>query len=171
MKKIDEQKVLRGNRFDVHRMTLLGSDDRRYQRDVIRHPGAVVIVPVLDDDRVVLIRNTRPTVETTLLELPAGTREPDEDPIVCAKRELIEETGYRAETFELLHEFYSAPGISDERMWLYAATDLVHVGADREATEQIENQIATGDQIRQWLRSGEIRDGKTLVGLYAWLSR
>ncbi len=137
---------------------------------MIRHPGAVVLLPILDDGRVVLIENTRPTVGETLLELPAGTRESGEEAVVTASRELIEETGYRAGKLELLHEFYSAPGICDELMHLYRATELVAGDPDREATESIVNRIATRDEIKAWISSGKIRDAKTLVGLYALLS-
>ncbi|MCA9139453.1 MAG: NUDIX hydrolase [Planctomycetales bacterium] len=166
----NEPMLLRGARFNVHRITLTGDDGRRYEREVVRHPGAVVLLPILDDGRVVLIENTRPTVAETLLELPAGTREPDEPAIVTAGRELIEETGYTAGKLELIHEFYSAPGICDELMHLYKATELVAGDPKREATESIVNRIATADEIKQWVNSGKIRDAKTLVGLYAFLS-
>lgn len=164
-----EPMLLKGARFNVHRMTLTGDDGRLYQREVIRHPGAVVLLPILEDGRVVLIENTRPTVGETLLELPAGTRESGEEAVVTASRELIEETGYRAGKLELIHEFYSAPGICDELMHLYRATELVAGDPDREATESIVNRIATRDEIKAWIAGGKIRDAKTLVGLYAWL--
>lgn len=162
--------LLKGARFNVHRMTLTGDDGRLYQREVIRHPGAVVLLPILDDGRVVLIENTRPTVGETLLELPAGTREAGEEAVVTASRELIEETGYRAGKLELVHEFYSAPGICDELMHLYRATGLVAGDPDREATESIVNRIATRDELKAWIATGKIRDAKTLVGLYVLLS-
>ncbi|QEG00927.1 ADP-ribose pyrophosphatase [Stieleria maiorica] len=165
-----EPMLLKGARFNVHQMTLIGDDGRLYQREVIRHPGAVVLLPILNDGRVVLIENTRPTVGETLLELPAGTREADEEALVTAGRELIEETGYRAGKLELVHQFYSAPGICDELMHLYQATELVAGDPEREATESIVNRIATRDEIRTWIADGTIRDAKTLVGLYAWLS-
>ncbi|MEM9827016.1 MAG: NUDIX hydrolase [Planctomycetota bacterium] len=170
MEKIDEKKVFAGTRFDVHQMSIRGSDGKLYQREVLRHPGAVVLLPECDDGRLVLIRNRRLTVDQTLLELPAGTRDPDESPLETAARELIEETGFEAMRFDLVHEFFSAPGISDERMWLYRATGLREVGAQREAIEEIENEIADADQIRRWLAGGDVQDGKTLVGLYAWLA-
>ena len=170
MEKIGEERVLAGERFDVHRMKLRGDDGKIYHREVLRHPGAVVLIPVLDDGRLVLIRNTRPTIDETLLELPAGTREPDEAPEVTAGRELIEETGYRASRLTLLREFYAAPGISDERMWLYVAEGLTEVGADREAVESIVNEVVSPAEATRLLEAGEIVDGKTLVGLLSWLS-
>ncbi len=165
----DEPLLLKGARFDVHRITLTGDDGSRHEREVVRHPGAVVLLPILDDGRIVMIENSRPTVGETLLELPAGTREPREEAIVTASRELIEETGYTAGKLELIHEFYSAPGICDELMHLYRATELVAGDPQREATEQIINRIATPDEIRRWITDGSIRDAKTLVGLYAYL--
>jgi ADP-ribose pyrophosphatase len=164
-----ERVVLTGARFNVHEMDLMGSDGKRYVREVIRHPGAVVLLPLLDDDTVVLIENGRPSVDETLLELPAGTREPGESPEQTAARELVEETGYRAGSLTILHEFYSAPGICDELMHLYVARDLTEGVHQREATEQIENRPASREQIGQWIAGGRIRDAKTLVGLYAFL--
>jgi ADP-ribose pyrophosphatase len=166
----NEQLILQGARFNVHRQDLVGSDGKTYQREVIRHPGAVVLLPLLDADTVVMIENHRHTVGETLLELPAGTREANEPAEQTAERELIEETGYRALNLTLLHEFYSAPGICDELMLLYVATDLTAGRHQREATEQIENRIATRTEIQAWIASGTIRDAKTLVGLYAFLN-
>ena len=167
----NEEVVLRGARFNVHSMQLHGDDGKTYTREVIRHPGAVVLLPIEDEDTVVMIENTRATVGETLLELPAGTREPNETAETTARRELIEETGYRAGSLKLLHEFYSAPGICDELMHLYLATDLEAGRHDREATEQIVNRIVSRCEIEKWIREGRIRDAKTLVGLYAFLSR
>jgi ADP-ribose pyrophosphatase len=104
-----------------------------------------------------------------LLELPAGTREPGESPEQTAARELIEETGYRAGCLQEMHEFYSAPGICDELMHLYMATDLTAGQPEREAVEQIENRLADRDEIHELIATGAIRDAKTLVGLYAFL--
>ena len=164
-----ERLVLEGARFNVHEMQLTGSDGNQYVREVIRHPGAVVLLPLLDDGKVVLIKNRRPTVDETLLELPAGTREPGEPPEQTAARELVEETGYHAGQLSVVHEFYSAPGICDELMHLYRATDLVAGDPQREATESIVNRIATREQIIEWIATGRIRDAKTFVGLYAYL--
>lgn len=165
----DEPILLKGARFNVHRMTLTGDDGSTHDREVIRHPGAVVLLPLLDRDTVVMIENTRPTVRETLLELPAGTRETNESAVVTAGRELIEETGYRADSLTQIHEFYSAPGICDELMHLYLAIGLTAGDPARESTEQIENRIVTREEIMKLVARGKIRDAKTLVGLYAFL--
>ena len=167
----EEPILLRGARFNVHQLILHGDDGKEYHREVVRHPGAVVLLPVLDNGDVVLIENTRATVNETLLELPAGTRESGESAESTAARELVEETGYSADKLELMHTFYSAPGICDELMHLYLATGLVEGDPNREATEQIENRIASREEIASWIAEGTIRDAKTLIGLYAYLQR
>ena len=165
-----DKRVLSGARFDVHEIELQGSDGKKYVREVVRHPGAVVLLPLIDRDHVVMIANYRATVGETLLELPAGTREPNEKVEVTAARELMEETGFRAGRLTKLHEFYSAPGICDELMHLYLAEDLTEGEHAREATEEIENRVTHRDEILASIESGTIRDAKTLIGLYAYLS-
>ena len=164
-----ERLVLKGTRFDVHELTLTGADGETYRREVVRHPGAVVILPLIDPDTVLMIENQRPTVGETLLELPAGTREPGESAEATAARELTEETGFTAGRLSELHQFYSAPGICDELMHLYIAEELIEGAPQREVTETIENRIASRSDIRSWIGNGRIRDAKTLVGLYAFL--
>lgn len=142
-----------------------GTDGREHQREVIRHPGAVTILPLIDDDNVCLIKNYRDAVGSTLIELPAGTLEPREDPAATAVRELIEETGYRAAQWEYLHCFYMSPGILDERMYLYAANQLSAGDAQREPSEQIENLVVPWKEAITMVFDGRIQDAKTIVGL------
>ena len=134
-------------------------------REIVRHPGAVVILPLLDDGRVCLIRNYRVSVKQTLIELPAGTLEPPEEPIVTAERELTEETGYRAAKLEELHAFYLSPGILDERMHLFLATGLTPGQPAREAGEEIENLVLPWEEAVQMALDGRIQDAKSIVGL------
>ena len=122
------------------------SDGVLHPRDVVRHPGAVVVLPLLDDGRVCLIRNFRVAVSQTLIELPAGTLEPGHTPAEMAERELIEETGYRAAKIEPLSAFYLSPGILDERMHLFLATGLIAGDSAREAGEEIENLLVPFDE-------------------------
>jgi len=143
------------------------ADGRRIEREVIRHPGAVVVLPILDEGlsgSIVFVRNLRPPIGH-VLEAPAGTIEPGEDPASCAHRELIEETGYRAATLRPLGWFYTTPGITDERMHAFVATDLTHVGASPEDDEALEAVTIPAREALSMLDRGEINDGKTIVAL------
>ena len=140
-------------------------------RDVVIHPGAVVILPILDDRRVVMIRNYRYPVEEELWELPAGTREPAESPVVTARRELEEETGYRAKNLTPMMEFYTSPGILTERMHAFVATDLTMVGQNLQGSERIEVEVLDLGDARRKLIRGEFADGKTIAVLGAYLAR
>jgi len=159
-------RVYTGVRFDVHRVELTGSDGQMHARDLVVHPGSVLIIPVLDGDHLVLIRSYRFSADETLWELPAGTIEPaGEEPLRCATREIIEETGYEAKKMTHLLTFFACPGISTEQMHMFLAEDLTQVGQDLDASEQIEPKIVRHDEAMRMVRDGEIRDGKTLAGL------
>jgi len=157
--------LLETKRFRVETATCVRADGTTHQREVIRHPGAVTVVPMVDADHVCLIRNYRLAVAQTLLELPAGTLEPGEPPAATAERELVEETGYRAGQLHLLHSFYLSPGILDECMYLYLATDLTAGSAAREPGEEIENHVLDWGEAIRMACDGTIRDAKTIVGL------
>ena len=159
------EEVFVGRRFRVVRHTQRLPDGTTAIRETVQHPGAVTVLPVLADGRVCLIRNYRIAVDQTLLELPAGTLEPGEDATACAVRELAEETGFRAGKMEKLTEFFMSPGILNERMHLFLATELVAGPAELEAGEEIEPVIATWEEAIAGVRDGQIRDAKTLVGL------
>ena len=157
--------LLRTPRFDVEAVRLPGTTDDNATREIIRHPGAVVILPLVDASRVCLIRNFRVAVNETLLELPAGTLEPPEEPLAAARRELAEETGYRADQYRLLHSFYASPGILDERMSLVVASGLSAGAPAREPGEMIENAVVTWNEALTLVDDGTIKDAKTIVGL------
>jgi len=159
------QLLYEGRRFRVERVVQVMPDGTGHEREVIRHPGAVTVLPRFDDGRVCLIRNHRVAVEQTLYELPAGILEPGEDPHETARRELAEETGYRADALEKLAEFYTTPGVLDELMHLYLATGLTAGPMRLESGEDIEPQVVPWDEALAMARDGRIRDGKTLVGL------
>ena len=162
--------LLEGRKFRVEAVDVPDREGRPRTRAVVRHPGAVVILPLLPDGRIVLIRNQRFAVGATLLELPAGTREPGEDDATGAHRELEEETGYQAGTLTPLVRFFASPGFCDEEMIGFVATDLVPTRQRLDATEHIEVEPVDVATFREMLRDGRIVDGKTLAcGLY-WLS-
>jgi ADP-ribose pyrophosphatase len=162
--------LLKTSKFNVVRETQKSPGGKSKTREIVRHPGACVIVPLLDDGRVCLIRNYRIAVGQTLIELPAGTLEPPEPPHETAERELIEETGYRAAKIELLHAFYLSPGILDEKMHLYLATGLTAGESDREEGEEIENLLVPWAEAVKMVFSEQIQDAKTIVGLL-WVDR
>jgi len=157
--------VFEGAKFAVDRVGLTTNDGRTIQRELIVHPGAVVVLPVLDDGRIVMIRNTRFAVGEELWELCAGTLEAGEDPAACAGRELAEETGYKADHVAPLVTFYTTPGICNETMHAFVATGLRHVGQQLEPTEKIRVDPLPADQVMRMVERGEIRDGKTLATL------
>ncbi|MGE3805720.1 MAG: NUDIX hydrolase [Gemmataceae bacterium] len=140
-------------------------------RELILHPGAVVILPLIDEEHVCLLRNYRYSVKETLWELPAGTLEPGEPPAAAAVRELAEETGYQAARWEKLLEFYPSPGIMNERMYLYLARDLTPGRQQLVEGEQIEPRIVPWSDAVRWALDGTIVDGKSLIGIMFWQNR
>ncbi len=136
--KCERRLIHKGVKFDFEAVSLTMPDGSVVSRDVVRHPGAVCIVPVLDDGRLLLIRNLRVATAGWLWEFPAGTLEPPEPPIDCAARELIEETGHRADLLRPAGTFLTSPGLSDEEMHTFVATSLTPVGQRLELDERIE---------------------------------
>ncbi len=140
------------------------ADGTRAQREVVAHPGAVAIVAVDDDDRVVLVRQWRHAVGRTLWELPAGTRDRDETPARTAERELAEETGFSAEHIRPLAVAPLTPGYSTEVMHFFLATGLTEGPTDRDADERMDVQRFSRHEISALVRDGEV-DVKTIGGL------
>ena len=127
-----------------------------------------MILPVLEDGRVVLIRQFRLAAGGLLWELPAGSLDPGETPLACARRELAEETGYRAASWRKLVEFFPSPGILDEKMTVFLASDIRPGKASPEEDEQIHVQAFDSAEWQAMIRLKKIRDAKTLVGLLFW---
>ena len=157
--------LLSAARFRVVRRSWPATDGSVRVRETIQHPGAVVILPLLADGRVCLIRNERIAVCETLIELPAGTLDPQEDPLDTARRELIEETGYRAEHFTKIGDWLMSPGILNERMHVYVATGLTPGPTALEPGESIQPCVVAWSEALEMIRSGEIRDAKTVAAL------
>jgi ADP-ribose pyrophosphatase len=135
--------------------------------ETIRHPGAAAVVPMKDDGTVVLIRQFRHAAGGFIYEIPAGKLHPGEDPLHCASRELEEEVGYRASSFELLSSIFTAPGFADEVIHVYKATGLTKGRQQLDRDEVLEVVEIALDQAIERIQDGTIRDGKTIVGLQA----
>ena len=162
---IEKQVIFDGSKVRLELHHLENEDGVRTRREVCVHPGAVVVLPLLDDQRILMIRNKRYAVGQVLLELPAGTLEKNEDPMNCAGRELLEETGHLAGRLKPLGNFFSSPGILSEKMYAFAAYDLDKQTAALEEGEEIELHETTLPQAVQMIRDGQIHDGKTIATL------
>jgi ADP-ribose pyrophosphatase len=165
-----EEELLSTRRFRVVRRRQTLPDGVPHAREVILHPGAVVILPLLSPERVVMVRNHRLAVNETLLELPAGTLEPGEEPAATAARELEEETGYRAQSLQFVQAFWMSPGILQERMHFFVARGLSPGTMNLDAGEQLEPLVLPWDEVLRLVDAGGIQDAKTLVGLL-WYDR
>jgi ADP-ribose pyrophosphatase len=138
--------------------------------EIFRHPGASAVVPFLsdpkgEDPQVMLIKQYRYAANGYLYEIPAGRLDPGEQPIDCARRELREETGCTAKSMEHLHTMFTTPGFTDEVIHIFMATELVGGDAATEADEFLTVENVTLSRALEMIRKGEIRDGKTVVGL------
>ena len=144
---------------------------RTTTRDIVDHPGAVAIVPLLDDSKIVLIRQFRYAAGKELLEIPAGTLEKGEKPDDCAVRELKEETGYEANSMRRLLSCYMAPGYSNEVIHLYVATGLKKGEKEMEEDEEIAVEAVGFDEALRMIEENNIEDAKTIVGVLSCLTR
>lgn len=151
--------------FTVQHDQIIEPSGLKATRDIVVHPGSVVIIPVLDDGRIVLIRQFRYAAGRYLWELVAGHKEPGEDPAKGARRELLEETGYTARKIRKLFDIFPSPGLLGERMDIYLAEGLTKGRATPEDDERISQRIVTLDEAERWIREARICDAKTIAGL------
>jgi ADP-ribose pyrophosphatase len=157
--------VLRSRVFEVRHENWRGPDGRTFERDTLVHPGAVAILPFDARGRLLLLRQFRPAVRAWLLEIPAGTLEKGEPPLACAKRELIEETGFAARRWRKLGAIRNAPGYSSEVIHLYKAWDLTPASGVQDADEHIKLAVMSMPAVRRAVRSGRLCDAKALCAL------
>jgi len=140
-------------------------DGREAQREIVVHRGAVAMVPLLDRDVVVMVRQYRQAAGEILLEIPAGTSEPAESPLACADRELQEETGYKAGRITEMFKSYLAPGYSSEMLHTFLAEDLTRVDSHNDEDEFLEVVEVPMSEAVDWIRTGAIKDAKTICGI------
>lgn len=167
MKKLSSKKIFEGKllRLLVDEIELKGG--KVVTREIVKHPEASAIVPIINkkgEERVILVRQYRPSVKETLWEIPAGLIEEGETPLDCAKRELLEETGFYGERWEKLISFYSSPGFCDERIHLFSVYDLEY--KRNEKTEvNLKVKEFRRPELEKKIRNGKIKDSKTIIGI------
>ena len=157
--------IFKGKVVTLNLETVTLPNGATVELEVVRHPGAAAIVPMKDARTVVLIRQYRLAAGGFIYEIPAGKLHPGEDPRLCAERELEEEIGYRAGAIERLETFFTAPGFTDEVMHLFLATNLTKTAQKLDHDEVLEIVEMPLDEAIANIRSGAIRDAKTIVGL------
>jgi ADP-ribose pyrophosphatase len=157
--------VYNGPVFGIRRDELIEPGGVRTKREMITHSGSVVVMPILDDGRIVLIRQYRHAARQYLWELVAGRIDEGESPRKGAARELIEETGYRAKKFRIFLDFFPSPGFLEERMFILLAEDLTSGEANPEEDEKIVTRAFKRQELEQMIQKRVIRDGKTICGL------
>lgn len=165
---LKRETVFKGKLIETRVDTVRLPNGKTREREVVHHPGAVAILPVLPSGEVVLVHQYRHAVERALLEVPAGTRELDESPVDCAHRELTEETGYSAGSLRELTRFYVSPGWADEELIAYVATELTAGSARPEDDEDLELVRIKPDEAPGLIASGEIADSKTIISLLGY---
>ncbi len=170
-KKIASNLIYRARIFELKAVTMSAPDGHRFRHEVIFHPGAAVIVPILKGERFVLIKQYRAATNRVIWEFPAGTLEHREAPLACAKREIVEETGFQARKWRKLVSFYPAPGISTEFMHIFLASDLIQKKTELDKDEFIETEIVSFKRLQKMMLDGTIVDAKTMIGFFYYCQK
>ncbi|AGA29172.1 NUDIX hydrolase [Singulisphaera acidiphila] len=157
--------IYQGRKIDLALQEVQLADGSKAEREVVVHRGAVALVPMVDADHVCLVKNDRYAVETTLLEVPAGTIDPGESPDQTAPRELSEETGYRAGKISRIAEWFVSPGVMTERMYLYLCEDLTPGPTQHQPDERLEPVVVAWSEALEMVRDGRIVDAKSMLAI------
>ena len=166
-KTLKSEKIYEGKIVTLRVDTVELPDKKHSKREIVEHSGAAAVVPVTKDGKVILVKQYRKPVETVLLEIPAGRLEKDEDPEICARRELAEETGYSTDRLEKILDYYTSPGFSDEIIHIYLAKDLEAGKAKPDEDEYLEVIEMPFEELLDRIMKGEIKDSKTAIGILA----
>lgn len=161
---VGQKLIYQGRVVRLEELKLRAPDGTYIKRELIRHYGSAVIVPLLDRDHFVLVYQYRVASNSYMLEFPAGTKERNESPLACAKREIVEEINYSAGKWVKLGKFYPAPGVSTELMHMYLATDLKPETGKMDDDEWLETRVLTRRELRRQIDQGKIVDAKTVIG-------
>jgi len=170
-KVLKQELVFKGSHIQVRLDKVIDETGKTFTKEIVVHPGAVCVVPLLDNGDVILVRQYRHAAGLELLEICAGGLNPGEDPLEAARRELEEETGYRASHLVERARFWTTPGFTTEFMHLYEATGLVKTQTNPDEDEIIEVEVASQEECLRMIDDGRIQDAKSIIGLLRVLPR
>jgi ADP-ribose pyrophosphatase len=170
-KTIETKSVFRGRLINVEVTQVELPNGQTSFREVVKHPGAVAIIPFTRDGRLVLIRQFRKPLEKEIYEIPAGKLEKGEDPLMTAQRELMEETGYQSDDFHFVTSFYTSPGFANELLYIYEATELMPGPARTDEDEFVETHLITLEEGLNLLANQKIHDAKTAFAILYWQNK
>lgn len=162
---VKSDKIYQGKVINLRVDTVELPDKKYSKREIVEHPGAVAIIPITKDKKIIMVKQYRKSVEEVLLEVPAGKLEIGEEPIECASRELLEETGYKSNNIEYLFKFYTSPGFSNEVISIFIARDLQKDMAQPDEDEYIEIEEYSIDELINMIKDEKIKDAKTILSI------
>lgn len=165
-KTVSSEVVFKGKIIDVRVDMVSLPNGEIAQRDIVKHPGGVGIVAVTEDRKIIMVKQFRKPIEKAIYEIPAGKLDPNEEIEKCGKRELEEETGYRAKKFEYLGYMYPSPGFDDEVTHLYLATELEKGKSHPDEDEFLDVEYFSIDKVLEMIMENKINDGKTVIGFF-----
>jgi ADP-ribose pyrophosphatase len=164
---LSSQSIFQGKIISLQVDTVRLPNGNTATREIVKHPGAVAVLALVDD-RMLVVEQYRKPLERNQIEIPAGKLDAGEDPLDAAKRELEEETGYSCDTMKLVCSFYTSPGFADEIIHLYVADQLTKGEAHLDEDEFLDVESITLEQAQQYIREQRISDAKTITAIYAW---
>jgi ADP-ribose pyrophosphatase len=173
-KTLHSEEIFSGKVISLHLQDVELPNGKQSKREIVKHPGAVAILAVTNDDKIIMVEQYRKALERTIVEIPAGKLEKGEKPAVCARRELEEETGYGCERLELLTSFYTSPGFADEIVHVYLAKGLSKIenSAALDEDEFVNLEELTLEEALQYVKEQKIYDAKTIYAVqYLQLQR
>jgi ADP-ribose pyrophosphatase len=167
---VKSEKIFEGKIVNLRVDTVELENQKYAKREIVDHKSASAIIAINDKNEIILVKQYRKAVEDFLYEIPAGLMNVSEDPMECAIRELKEETGYETANIKKIYEFYSSPGFTNEKIFLYKAEELTSGQTIFDEDENIEIINITKDEAKQMLANGSITDSKTIIGILYWLN-
>jgi len=162
---ITSESIYKGRVIDLRVDEVMLPNGKTSSREIVTHPGAVAIIPVTKEGKLILIRQFRKPLEKTIVEIPAGKLEKGEEPLACAKRELEEETGYVAQSLDFVTSFYTSPGFADELIYLFYTNDLQLGTQSPDDDEFVEIMEVTVDEAKELVRTQQVHDAKTAFAI------